>query len=652
SGLCSWSTLVNPHACLHIVVRSSVHGSGSVKGNDRFLDDNDDDDDFPMDMPLAFLIAFIALKETADNNYCHATRMPLAGSYPQLSVTVPAVIASVKMEVEEKVEVRPCGMAGAAADVFITIEEAVLSPEPQGTAAALSNSLTANEDSGDTIEPALDGGKSSIVEQEDTVGIESEETVMLQTSTTCLDWSNDADLEVEHDSNIRASATLVVSSTTAPIVDVTSRGSQKQLSRNPSVKPIATRQYAFVVDEGGRRKMGNQVAPMSAPLATPDYSAVMNAREEWDKVNRAIWQARQGEKAAAGARKEEEKRRHKDKMRRREEEKKQQLNEATAQVKRALEEARMEVQLAVVKAEVGSLLRSPARLLFRTRTRRPIGLRRSQRTTGQKVEPISGSVEEENAEDGQTDQAEMNKGLNDIPESESPLPSDSDPHPCEAAPVDNADRPMVELEEAVLLVEENKSSPEPSLLASSEWCVTRNDSSTSVKAIWPVEPSSSTAVLPIDETEEEVPEGKFVERTDKEQAPLELSAIQIEETPDDEDIVEQSGGDRVILCLRSLSGPQMMPPVRRLEKVEDVGVGEVDPSECINAEILPEESVKFDKGKDQAILSSLEPPSTTEMKGVFEAPFDALLEQPRTRCLLRGSQLETMQSHDAKALGF
>ncbi|KAG6905201.1 hypothetical protein DXG01_004318 [Tephrocybe rancida] len=68
-----------------------------------------------------------------------------------------------------------------------------------------------------------------------------------------------------------------------------------------------------------------------------------------------------------------------------------------------------------------------------------------KRTKSDRIESIAGSVEN-------AGEAEMNKGLDDIPESEAPLPSDSNPHPREAGPVDNADRPMVELEEVVLLI--------------------------------------------------------------------------------------------------------------------------------------------------------------------------------------------------------
>ncbi|KAG6915271.1 hypothetical protein DXG01_012406 [Tephrocybe rancida] len=748
-------------------VRPSIHGSGSTEGDDWFLDEDDEEDDdedddededkdFPMDMRVAFLIALIALKEIADNNRRRALIPPPT---MQLSVTVPAVIVSVGMEVEEKVEVveveeeveiveevevveedgevesaqvedvveaeekvvevkeaevtgkgeefiklekegvkvvvekavedkvevevedggewqvverrghkpgsvavlapvpvpspdleqtevRPCGTARAVADIVVTIEEAsdaVLSAEPQGTAVAPSDTLAASEEArGNTVEPALDGGGSSVVEEEDIVGVESEEMVKFQMSTTCLGWSDDVDLEMEGDVNIGNSSTLVVSSTMAPIVDAASLSSLEAAKSSSLETPLppADMPSSLMKEDGGgwetisrrgkKTRPVSEVAPMSAPLAMPDYSAVMKAREERDKVNRAIWQARQDEKAAAEraeaaerARREEEKRRHKEEMRRREEEKKRQLSEATARVKRALEAARMEMQLAATKvpsppaaahedttpnwaeevamdnrAKLQSELVSvaPSSLYFRS----------------DRVEPIAKSVEKvvENVGEGPTDQAEMNEDLNDIPESESPFPSDSNPHPCEATPVDNADRLVVELEEVVLRVEENESSPEPLFLASSE-----------CEAIRPVE-SSNLMALPINETEEEAPEERVAERTGGEQAPLELSAIQIEETPDEEDIVERTGGDRAPLE-RSANDASC----EEAGEIEDVGVGELDISDCIDTEILPEETVKFDNGRDHAILSSPEPPSTTEIEGGFEAPFDVLLEQ-------------------------
>ncbi|KAG6904784.1 hypothetical protein DXG01_007230, partial [Tephrocybe rancida] len=166
---------------------------------------------------------------------------------------------------------------------------------------------------------------------------------------------------------------------------------------------------------------------------------------------------------------------------------------------------------------------------------------------------------------------------------------------------------------------EERELPEPSSLASSE-----------CEAIRPVELSSSTA-LPINKTEEEAPAERFAERIGREHERLELPAIQIKEMPDEEDIVKRTGGDQQMmkanLSVRPSGAPCSCHSARCAgRRNRGRGVGEVNLSEYIDTGILPEETVKFDKGKDHAILSSPEPPSTTEMKGVFEAPFDVPLE--------------------------
>ncbi|KAG6908435.1 hypothetical protein DXG01_004660 [Tephrocybe rancida] len=192
-------------------------------------------------------------------------------------------------------------------------------------------------------------------------GCEIDEAPTSHTSTAWFDWSDDAALEdLKDDLDSWASTTPVGWSSTGSIMDSTGSSIDAVESNPPETlvpsstlpaniaSPSTTENggWETVSHRGKKNRPAPALVPVAVPSTAPNLSALKKAREERDRINLGIWQARQAEKAQ----REEEERRLREEIKKREEEKKRQLNETATRVKKALEMARMEVQLAAKKA--------------------------------------------------------------------------------------------------------------------------------------------------------------------------------------------------------------------------------------------------------------------------------------------------------------
>ncbi|KAG6906239.1 hypothetical protein DXG01_015039 [Tephrocybe rancida] len=570
--------------------------------------------------------------------------------------------------------------------------------EPHGIVAALSDAFTVAEDVlEDIVEPVA--GSQSLADGEGSVDAEEDEIVvdveMIKEGGVCamvmvtspkraasLDWANLDDELLDNDCDLWASIPSTVSSSVIEIA-ATSASNEPVQGSIPS-PPVAYKSGATLPTDASppeekdgegwetvsRRGKKTRAVPAVAPVpiatpsTTPDYSAMRRAKEERDRVNREVWQARQDEKAGAEraeaverARKEEEERRVKEEITRRAEEKKRQLMETSARIKRALEATRVEIQLAAVKKAASTLASSQkdARPNWAAEVAKDqakldseSGPCSSESSSSyppvDRVEPTA-KVEVEKEVEVEQDEESVPEARSDLVEKNEQVGITRDAESCpqvhEIPPVSTLEEIWAGTED-ILHGDDNEI--EPSSPAESE-C----DDHLFEPNLKPLRLiTSSSFELDCDAS---VGDGvELEERTGGDVAPLELSAIEIR--------VEEVGGGEMGVPLETEALVEAVVGVNEAEDSEITcspkftwAVGLDDASEISLLDII-EACVAGDEKNDQ--LPSPEPTRASELDNASETPSNDTMEpcvvedekndQPPSPELTKADELENMST--------